>query len=88
MRISQRPASPPHPGYDSNDNQYWGHIATDAGLDWLEANQDRLKLKEGPRPKELPRSGSGAVGSGGGTGGGNFDDFQAPPFEDDDDLPF
>lgn len=37
-------------------------------------------------------SGGGAGGAGGGAGGGgrggNYDDFQAPPFEDDDDLPF
>lgn len=34
--------------------------------------------------------GGGAAGGsrGGGAGGGSYDDFQAPPFEDDDDLPF
>jgi single-strand DNA-binding protein len=33
------------------------------------------------------RSGSGG-GGGGGKGGSDYDDFQAPPLEDDDDLPF
>ena len=35
-------------------------------------------------------SGARAGGAGGGRagGGGSYDDFQAPPFEDDDDLPF
>lgn len=36
--------------------------------------------------------GGGGAGGGGGRGGvgggGSYDDFQAPPFEDDDDLPF
>ena len=32
--------------------------------------------------------GGGGGGRGGGGGGGSYDDFQAPPFEDDDDLPF
>lgn len=31
-------------GYDGN-NQYWGYVPSDAGLDWLEANQEHLKLK-------------------------------------------
>lgn len=31
---------------------------------------------------------AGGAGRGGGGAGGNYDDFQAPPFEDDDDLPF
>ncbi|MBW3629510.1 MAG: single-stranded DNA-binding protein [Gemmatimonadetes bacterium] len=42
-----------------------------------------------------PRGGGGAGGGGGrggagsgGAGGRDYDDFQAPPFEDDDDLPF
>ena len=34
------------------------------------------------------RSGSGGGGGGGGKGGSDYDDFQAPPFEEDDDLPF
>jgi hypothetical protein len=35
--------------YDNNnDYEYWGFKATDAGLDWLESNQDRLKLKQSP----------------------------------------
>jgi hypothetical protein len=32
--------------YDSHDNEYWGFIATGDGLDWLQSNQDRLKLKQ------------------------------------------
>ena len=32
--------------------------------------------------------GRGGGGGGGGAGGRDYDDFQAPPFEDDDDLPF
>jgi len=32
--------------------------------------------------------GSGGGGGGGGGRGGDYDDFQAPPLEDDDDLPF
>jgi single-strand DNA-binding protein len=43
-----------------------------------------------------PRGGGGGAGGGGGRGGAgsggaggrDYDDFQAPPFEDDDDLPF
>jgi single-strand DNA-binding protein len=43
-----------------------------------------------------PRGGGGGGGGGGGRGGAgsggaggrDYDDFQAPPFEDDDDLPF
>lgn len=31
-------------GYDGN-NEYWGFHASDNGLDWLEDNRDRLKLK-------------------------------------------
>lgn len=34
-------------GYDGN-NEYSGFLATDDGLDWLELNQDRLKLKQDP----------------------------------------
>jgi single-strand DNA-binding protein len=35
------------------------------------------------------RPGGGGAGGGGRAGaGGSYDDFQAPPFEDDDDLPF
>jgi single-strand DNA-binding protein len=32
--------------------------------------------------------GAGGGARGGGAAGGSYDDFQAPPFEDDDDLPF
>jgi hypothetical protein len=64
-------------GYDGSD-EYSGYVPTDAGLDWLDANQDRLKLK-------LKDTGGGGRGGG---GGGDHDDFKAPPFEDDDDLPF
>jgi hypothetical protein len=60
-------------GYDDGSNEYPGFFATDAGLDWLEANQDRLKLKEAPSPDARR---------------GNYDDFVSPPFVDDDDLPF
>jgi single-strand DNA-binding protein len=34
------------------------------------------------------RAGAGGGGGGGGRGGSDYDDFQAPPLEDDDDLPF
>lgn len=34
--------------YDERNNEYWGFLATDEGLDWLEKNQDRLKLKRSP----------------------------------------
>jgi single-strand DNA-binding protein len=40
----------------------------------------------GMRVQQRELVGAGAGGSGG--GGGSYDDFQAPPFEDDDDLPF
>ena len=47
----------------------------------------------GPKARGRGRSGSGErsesrVPAGVGAGGGAYDDFQAPPFEDDDDLPF
>jgi single-strand DNA-binding protein len=45
----------------------------------------------GGRAQQPARSGGGGGGGGGAAGsgrGGNYDDFQAPPFEDDDDLPF
>jgi single-strand DNA-binding protein len=32
--------------------------------------------------------GGGGAGGGGGRGGNDYDDFQAPAFDDDDDLPF
>lgn len=38
-------------GYNGHD-EYWGYCATDAGLDWLENNQDRLKLKQTPAAPE------------------------------------
>jgi single-strand DNA-binding protein len=41
----------------------------------------------GARPAASAARG-GAGGGGGGGGGRDYDDFQAPPMEDDDDLPF
>jgi len=41
----------------------------------------------GGRAQQPARSGGGGGGGGGGRGGG-YEDFQAPPFEEDDDLPF
>jgi len=35
-----------------------------------------------------PAASGARAGSGGGKGGSDYDDFQAPPLEDDDDLPF
>jgi hypothetical protein len=40
-------------GYDE-DGEYSGFIASDDGLDWLENNQDRLKLKQTPPPEHPP----------------------------------
>lgn len=44
-------------GYDGA-NQYWGFIASPSGLDWLDSNQKRIKLKHDPEPpssdNELP----------------------------------
>jgi single-strand DNA-binding protein len=43
------------------------------------------------RPAASGARGGGGGGGGGGAGGGggrDYDDFQAPPLEDDDDLPF
>jgi hypothetical protein len=34
-------------GYDGN-NEYWGFIASDSGLDWLDSHQEQLKLKSAP----------------------------------------
>ena len=40
-------------------------------------------------PRERAASGGGRSGGGGGNKGGDYEDFQAPPFgDDDDDLPF
>jgi single-strand DNA-binding protein len=43
----------------------------------------------GSRPAaSAARTGGGAGGGGGAKSGSDYDDFQAPPFEEDDDLPF
>jgi hypothetical protein len=34
-------------GYDGN-NEYWGFVASEGGLDWLDENRDRLRLKKSP----------------------------------------
>lgn len=44
-------------GYDGH-NEYWGFVASDAGLDWLDAHQGQLKLKSAsefdPPDDDLP----------------------------------
>jgi nucleoside 2-deoxyribosyltransferase len=32
------------PGYDGRE-EYWGYVSSELGLDWLETNQERLKLR-------------------------------------------
>ena len=41
-----------------------------------------------PAASRAGTGGGGGGGGGGGRGGGSYDDFEAPPFEDGDDLPF
>jgi single-strand DNA-binding protein len=43
---------------------------------------------EGGGTRSRQRELAGAGAGGGGRSGGNYDDFKAPPFDDDDDLPF
>jgi hypothetical protein len=38
-------------GYDGG-NEYWGLIATDSGLDWLDSNQHLLRLKRASAEEE------------------------------------
>jgi single-strand DNA-binding protein len=40
------------------------------------------------RPAAAPARGGGGGGGGGAKGGSDYDDFQAPPLDDEDDLPF
>lgn len=39
-------------GYDGHQ-EYWGFVATDGGLDWLDAHQEHVKLKDSPELEDF-----------------------------------
>jgi len=57
------------------------------GGDW-ESRGSRPAASGAARGGGAGAGGGGGGGGGGGRGGSDYDDFQAPPMEDDDDLPF
>ncbi len=59
------------------------------GLSGTEAGQGQRGGGQRTRTREMAGATSGAgAGNGWSGGGGAYDDFQAPPLEEDDDLPF